>query len=352
MTRGVMRRPERTSPGGRRMSRVQGTPRPCNIRQQASMGYRLGCLVSAAFAVLAGGAHPEERSMYQDYRVIDADGHVLEPVDLWERYIDPEFRHQAPRGVGVLGIEVLGHALPDVPGGVPLEAPDYTTGPAARYGFAARRNFDAESQLEALDIEGIDVAVLYPSRGLYAASVDGLPPRLAGAICRAYNRWLAGFCARAPERLFGAGFVSLHDPGIAVAEAVYAVEPLRMRAVFVRPNPGNGRTIDHPAFDPPYSPAQRPRGPPPTPDGAGGAPQPQVIRLDGGGRGRQEVGGRRFGGRADGARQRLSPGRRQFPVGDPRVRGGGDALGTDEGEDPLGQSRPPLRSRAGDGCDR
>src|SRR5207245_6609234 len=191
-------------------------------------------------------AGSEERSMYQDYRVIDADGHVLEPVDLWERYIDPEFRHQAPRGVGVLSVEVLGHVLPDVPGGLPLEAPDYTTGPAARYGFAARRNFDAVSQLEALDIEGIDVAVLYPSRGLYAASVDELPPRLAGAICRAYNRWLADFCACAPERLVGAAFVSLHDPGLAVAEAVYAVEQLGMRAVFIRPNPVNGRTIDHP----------------------------------------------------------------------------------------------------------
>src|SRR5438132_193409 len=191
--------------------------------------------------------------MYQDYRVIDADGHVLEPVDLWERYIDPEFRHQAPRGVGVLGVDVLGHVLPDVPGGIPLEAPDYTTGPAARYGFAARRNFDAESQLEALDIEGIDVAVLYPSRGLYAASVDDLPPRFAAAICRAYNRWLAEFCARAPERLVGAAFVSLHDPDLAVAEAVHAVEQLGMRAVFARPNPVNGRTIDHADFDPLYA---------------------------------------------------------------------------------------------------
>src|SRR5436309_13305703 len=170
--------------------------------------------------------------MYQDYRVIDADGHGLEPVDLWERYIDPEFRHQAPRGVGVLGVDVLGHVLPDVPGGLRLEAPDYTTGPAARYGFAARRNFDAESQLEALDVEGIDVAVLYPSRGLYAASVNGIPRRLAGAICRAYNRWLAEFCSYAPSRLFGAGMVSLHDPEIAVREALYAVEELGMKAIF------------------------------------------------------------------------------------------------------------------------
>ncbi len=29
--------------------------------------------------------------------IIDADGHVLEPADTWERYIDPEFRDRAIR---------------------------------------------------------------------------------------------------------------------------------------------------------------------------------------------------------------------------------------------------------------
>ena len=32
-----------------------------------------------------------------EYNVIDADGHILEPVDLWETYIDPKFRVRAPR---------------------------------------------------------------------------------------------------------------------------------------------------------------------------------------------------------------------------------------------------------------
>ena len=27
-----------------------------------------------------------------EYNVIDADGHILEPPDLWEQYIDPKFR--------------------------------------------------------------------------------------------------------------------------------------------------------------------------------------------------------------------------------------------------------------------
>ena len=35
--------------------------------------------------------------MGREYNVIDADGHILEPVDLWDKYIDPKFRARAPR---------------------------------------------------------------------------------------------------------------------------------------------------------------------------------------------------------------------------------------------------------------
>ena len=33
----------------------------------------------------------------QGFQMIDAEMHVMEPVDLWERYIDPEFKARAPR---------------------------------------------------------------------------------------------------------------------------------------------------------------------------------------------------------------------------------------------------------------
>ena len=36
--------------------------------------------------------------MKDGFKIFDSDMHVLEPVDLWERYIDPPFRHRAPRG--------------------------------------------------------------------------------------------------------------------------------------------------------------------------------------------------------------------------------------------------------------
>ena len=35
--------------------------------------------------------------MGRDYKVIDADGHILEPVDLWDNYMDPHYRARAPR---------------------------------------------------------------------------------------------------------------------------------------------------------------------------------------------------------------------------------------------------------------
>ena len=35
--------------------------------------------------------------MTREYNVIDADGHVLEPPDLWERYIEPRYRDRCPK---------------------------------------------------------------------------------------------------------------------------------------------------------------------------------------------------------------------------------------------------------------
>ena len=31
-------------------------------------------------------------------KVMDSDMHIIEPPDLWERYIDPKYRDRAPKG--------------------------------------------------------------------------------------------------------------------------------------------------------------------------------------------------------------------------------------------------------------
>src|SRR6266404_3108407 len=37
------------------------------------------------------------RVMALAYNAIDADGHILEPLDLWDKYIDPQYRERRPR---------------------------------------------------------------------------------------------------------------------------------------------------------------------------------------------------------------------------------------------------------------
>ena len=38
--------------------------------------------------------------MAQDgLKVMDSGMHIVEPADLWERYIDPAFKDRAPRGL-------------------------------------------------------------------------------------------------------------------------------------------------------------------------------------------------------------------------------------------------------------
>ena len=32
------------------------------------------------------------------FSIFDSDMHIMEPRDLWERYIDPEYKSMAPRG--------------------------------------------------------------------------------------------------------------------------------------------------------------------------------------------------------------------------------------------------------------
>jgi hypothetical protein len=73
-------------------------------------------------------------------------------------------------------------------------------------------------QLEALEEEGIDVATLYPTRGLHTLAEPNMDPPLAAALARAYNDWLYDFCKIDPNRLIGVGMISPFNIDDAVAE--------------------------------------------------------------------------------------------------------------------------------------
>src|SRR5713226_2928808 len=109
------------------------------------------------------------------YKVIDADGHILEPIDIWDNYMEPAYRERAPRlfvdtdGKERLRVEdkVLGGhkglgrvgAIGARDGSVSADTMKYVDG--RQGGFAPH------ARIKDLDLDGIDAAFLYPSLGLF-----------------------------------------------------------------------------------------------------------------------------------------------------------------------------------------
>ena len=189
--------------------------------------------------------------------------HLREPADLWERYIDPEFRGCAPKGFQRtpldVGVEVDGKTGPGFQAGAQQWIQNRHDDVMTQYAHDIERDFDAVAQLQAMDREGIDITVLFPSRGLYANSYEGMDPEFSLAIAQAYNNWLSDFCREGdPDRMYGAAMVAVQDVEASAGEARRAVDELGFKAVFLRPNPpARGVYFHHRSFDPLWAEIQR-----------------------------------------------------------------------------------------------
>ena len=200
--------------------------------------------------------------MKQGLRVMDSDLHTMEPDGLWERYLDEPFKKHAPRFARAEGgppnqptISVGDLAIGEMTkrAGLRRSGVDLHRRAVARHphnDLAMARGYDAETHLGAMDIEGIDVGVLYGTRGRQVLMHDELDPALAAALARAHNNWTHDYCQRDPRRLKFAAQVAFHDPAQAAAEARRAVRELGAVAVVGNPNPINGRHIHDATFEP------------------------------------------------------------------------------------------------------
>jgi predicted TIM-barrel fold metal-dependent hydrolase len=186
------------------------------------------------------------------FAVIDADRHIMEPEDLWDRYLEPAFKGRVSIAPGRTRRLVDGQPVSDniqAPGGGGMSR---DTRYREVYSDAVAHDFDPASNLRAMDREGVDLAVLFPTLGLYMTWKDDLDPPLVAAICRAYNNWLAEYCSHDPTRLKGVALIPLHDTALAVQELRRAREELGLVGIFWRPNPLRGRKLDHPDYFPIY----------------------------------------------------------------------------------------------------
>ncbi|MGH7964625.1 MAG: amidohydrolase family protein [Candidatus Binatia bacterium] len=193
---------------------------------------------------------------------IDADGHILEPPDLWEKYLEPKYRERALRirmnSDGLEYAEVDGKLLmyPGFPGQFgAMGIDDLTPRPELTYvGSSPAAARDAKARIAYMDKQGLSKTVLYPSLGLFLGEITD--PDLFAAHCRAYNRWIIDFCSDSGGRLAPIAQVSLEDDPKEAARELERSVKAGAKGGFFLPFNWQRKSPGHPDYDPLWAKAQ------------------------------------------------------------------------------------------------
>ncbi|HYA34211.1 MAG TPA: amidohydrolase family protein, partial [Candidatus Binataceae bacterium] len=188
--------------------------------------------------------------------VIDCDSHVMEPADLWESYLEPEFRSRAIRiardpadSMEVMYIDnqpLLKGVLGGL-GGVSIDRQKLLTPGAVTYAEGCPpASYRSDDRTKLLDAWGVDAGVLFPTVGILWDTPDDA---LAAAYARAYNNWLNDHASGAPDRMIKIAHLALQNPETALAELRRCLK-LGFKGIFLAPEPINGRRFSDPMFDP------------------------------------------------------------------------------------------------------
>lgn len=211
--------------------------------------------------------------MKDGLRFVDCDMHIMEPNDLLDKYLDPKFKDRVILPVGADGHPRRGMIVIDgMPTSMDVDLQQYrkrnrpntvhnSTQPlsgsriaeAGRLDFAIERNYNAEAQVMGMFIEGIDIAVLFPTLGLSLIARNDMDPLLSLALCQAYNNWVYEFCQYSPDQLKFAAMLPLHDVNLACQELVRCVRELGAVGSYLRPNLVNGHYWHSNYWDPLYT---------------------------------------------------------------------------------------------------
>ena len=195
---------------------------------------------------------------------IDADGHILEPANLWQDYLEAKYRDRALQikrdGEGLEYLEINGEASKKTVKGVLglmgamgeedlLPSPERLYMEHMPYGAC-----DAAQRVDLLDQEHLEKALLYPTLGLLW-ECECSDAEISDAYTRAYNRWIIDFTRPSEGRLVPIAQLSMLDIEKAVIELERAVRD-GARGAFVAPFTHSKLPHGHPDHDPLWAKAE------------------------------------------------------------------------------------------------
>jgi predicted TIM-barrel fold metal-dependent hydrolase len=171
------------------------------------------------------------------YTVITADTHAGASIDSYREYLDPSHRADFDAWRG-----------------------RYKNPAKKHVGSKKTKNWDSAERLADLESDGVVGEVIFPNTvpPFYdtAFHVSAPPtseqyPRYRAGT-RAHNRWLAEFCADAPERRAGIGLIHLNDIDHAIQDVAWiAKHGLRGGVLLPLPSPSDVHLmpLNHPDYD-------------------------------------------------------------------------------------------------------
>jgi predicted TIM-barrel fold metal-dependent hydrolase len=167
--------------------------------------------------------------------IISTDCHATAPREVFTEYLEPTWRDD--HAAWAAAVADTAHSANPHPQ------------------IDERVNWDNDRRIAGLEAEGTVAEVVYPNGlpfGYHCLEIgpdpDPVERARQAASLRAYNRWLADFCAAAPGRRAGCALVLLDDIDEAVAE-VRAAAANGLRGIML-PGPGGDPWYFEPRLDP------------------------------------------------------------------------------------------------------
>jgi predicted TIM-barrel fold metal-dependent hydrolase len=208
-------------------------------------------------------------------RVIDSDGHVMEPDALYETHLESKFRPHLDelirqknalhaknffgffqkldtgRPLGVIDPQVRLTRAGRRPHGISAAAAKILAEQARRIVMREladkRGGHDPHVRIRDMDREGIDIAVLFATAASSLCVVETVDFEIA--MLEAFHRWLADYCSAYPARLKGVAVVPMRDPERAASMIGELAGSSWIVGIYLSGHMGD-RLLDHPSYRP------------------------------------------------------------------------------------------------------
>jgi len=201
-----------------------------------------------------------------DLSLFDSDRHVMEPLSMWQEYVDKEVYDLSPvtlkhdtetlmnERVSRLGIG----AAKKLPPTYMIGDKEVLLGWGEQLQLACLEGKNTESdrlkamnpdtQLQSMDDAGVEWASILPTFAGLLVNHSQVSADVSLAYAQGYNRWLKDYCNFAPTRLKAVALISRHEPANMLSQ-LDSVISNGWRSITLRPEVIAGRVLGHPDYE-------------------------------------------------------------------------------------------------------